>query len=529
MSSVNKQLLQIIWPFIFMVIFLLGSIAVSMELLSNVRAYVGGESQWSKGQKEATYFLNVYARTKFETDYQKFLRAIAIPAGDHKARIALDRSDPDIQSAWQGFIEANNHPDDVSGMISLFLHFRHTQLMEKPIEIWAQADIYLARINLLAQQMHTRITANNSDKEALFALLEEINTLSLKLTPLEDAFSRTLGEVSRQSKLLLDVSMLLMTLILLGLGISLSRRMVRRSVDVTNTLQQNQVHLSTVIDTAMDAVVEIDANGIITRWGGGAEVIFGWSIIEAIGQSLQSMIVSPNLLKDHLQSLSDSEPTTLAKRLEVQALRRDCSEFSAELTISPIKSQHKYAFCAFIRDITERKQAAEQLVNLAHYDVITGLPNRVLFLDRLDQEIKKSHRTNLPLTLMFIDIDHFKEVNDTLGHDMGDILLKEVAKRLLICVRGTDTVARFGGDEFVVILSQLDDSGSVERIAHNMLGKLVEPFQLADEVAYVSISIGIAFYHDYAMTHNEFIRHADQAMYMAKKSGRNRFNYFTTS
>lgn len=498
-----------------------------------MRAYVGGESQWSKGQKEATYFLNVYARTKSETDYQKFLQAIATPLGDHKARIELDRPEPDIERARQGFIEGGNHPDDVPGMISLFLRFRHTPLMEKPIVIWTEADIYLARLCSLAQQLHSRIRANDTDQEALFNLLEEINAVGLKLTPLEDAFSRTLGEVSRQVNLLIDVFVSVMTALLLGLGILLSRRMVKQRVASTNALRQSEMRLRATINAAMDAVVEIDSESVITHWSSQAETIFGWSQDEAIGQPIHRLIIPPNQREAHLQDLRNFMLTgvepVMNKRIEVQALRRDGSEFPAELTISPIRWQGTYEFCAFIRDITGQKKAAEQLRNLAHYDAITGLPNRVLFQDCLSQETKRSHRTGLPLAVMFLDVDHFKDINDTLGHDKGDILLKETAERLVSCVRDTDTVARFGGDEFVVILSQLHDLGSVDHIAQRMLETMADPFKLDGEVAYVSVSIGITIYPVDADSHDELIKNADQAMYQVKKTGRNRFTYFTSA
>jgi diguanylate cyclase (GGDEF)-like protein/PAS domain S-box-containing protein len=180
-------------------------------------------------------------------------------------------------------------------------------------------------------------------------------------------------------------------------------------------------------------------------------------------------------------------------------------------------------------DISERKQSEAQVFRLAHYDLITNLPNRVLFIDRLEQEIKKSHRTRLPITLMFLDLDRFKEVNDTLGHDIGDLLLKEAAHRLQSCVRDTDTVARLGGDEFTIILGELDDLGSAERVAQDILRKLAEPFHLGGEVVYISVSIGITLYPEDATDVDILLKNADQAMYAAKDQGRNCYHYFTPS
>ena len=180
-------------------------------------------------------------------------------------------------------------------------------------------------------------------------------------------------------------------------------------------------------------------------------------------------------------------------------------------------------------DITERKQAEETIRHQANFDPLTLLPNRRLFRDRLEQEIKMSNRRGLPLALMFVDLDNFKDVNDTLGHDMGDILLKDAAQRLSSCVRGADTVARMGGDEFTVILGELDDPSSIERLAQDILHKLAQPFQLRDEVAYISASIGITLYPEDASGIDELLKNSDQAMYAAKHQGRNCFSYFTPS
>jgi diguanylate cyclase (GGDEF)-like protein/PAS domain S-box-containing protein len=180
-------------------------------------------------------------------------------------------------------------------------------------------------------------------------------------------------------------------------------------------------------------------------------------------------------------------------------------------------------------DITERKQSEAQVFHLAHYDQITRLPNRILFLDRFEQEIKKTRRDGQTVTLMYLDLDRFKDVNDTLGHDMGDLLLKETAQRLVSCVRGSDTVARMGGDEFTVILNNLDSQSSAERVAQDILNKLAEPFNLGDELVYITTSIGISIFPNDGIEVEVLLKNADQAMYTAKEHGRNRYHYFTSS
>jgi len=181
---------------------------------------------------------------------------------------------------------------------------------------------------------------------------------------------------------------------------------------------------------------------------------------------------------------------------------------------------------ALFTDITKKKATEEAIWKQANFDGLTGLPNRRMFNDRLRLEMKKSARDVLPMALVFIDLDGFKAVNDTLGHAFGDILLKQVAERLLQSVRNTDTVARLGGDEFTVILSELKETGDAVRIVQEILHAMSRPFQLGHEMAEISASIGISLFPEDGQDAETLIKNADQAMYLAKRQGRNRFNYF---
>jgi diguanylate cyclase (GGDEF)-like protein/PAS domain S-box-containing protein len=184
-------------------------------------------------------------------------------------------------------------------------------------------------------------------------------------------------------------------------------------------------------------------------------------------------------------------------------------------------------YMAVFSDITKRKRDEEKIWRQANYDALTGLPNRNLFKDRLDQAMHAAHREGERLALMFIDLDRFKWVNDTLGHASGDLLLQETAARLQHSVRETDTVARLGGDEFTVLLNDIHNTGDVDRIAENLLKRLSEPFDLEGREAFVSGSIGITLYPGDAEDMEQLLGNADAAMYIAKDAGRNVFRYFT--
>jgi diguanylate cyclase (GGDEF)-like protein/PAS domain S-box-containing protein len=219
----------------------------------------------------------------------------------------------------------------------------------------------------------------------------------------------------------------------------------------------------------------------------------------------------------------------LAERHEFKFLRCDGTQCWVRLAVSPLfDAGGRYTGAlALASEIVNPVEASERMWRQANFDDLTGVPNRHMFHDRLDSELRKAGRDGAFLALLFIDLDKFKEVNDRLGHDQGDVLLVEAARRIAGCVRATDTVARLGGDEFTVILPGLDHPRSAERVAEDLLASLVQPFQLSSESASISASVGIGLFPGDASDAEGLIRHADQAMYAAKRGGRNAYSYFT--
>lgn len=175
--------------------------------------------------------------------------------------------------------------------------------------------------------------------------------------------------------------------------------------------------------------------------------------------------------------------------------------------------------------ITCLKQTNEQITHLAHHDVLTGLPNRILFYDRLSQAITRARRAKESFAVFFLDLDGFKLINDTFGHDVGDALLIEVAKRIMACVRDSDTVARMGGDEFTVILNNVRTPNSKDFVAKKIVEALARPFALNGKDCSVSVSIGIALYPDNGETAEQLVKTSDAAMYLAKHSGKNCYRF----
>lgn len=187
-----------------------------------------------------------------------------------------------------------------------------------------------------------------------------------------------------------------------------------------------------------------------------------------------------------------------------------------------------YRHVAQFMDITEQKTKDELIWKQDNFDMLTGLPNRRLFRDRLEQELKKAARNGAGVALLFIDLDHFRDVNDSLGHGKGDALLIQAGKRIARCLRGSDTLSRMGGDEFALVLTDADMRAQAERMAQQIIFQLTDPFELGDgDYAYVSASVGITLYPDDASDSEELLKNAEQAMYLAKKEGRSRVSYFS--
>jgi diguanylate cyclase (GGDEF)-like protein/PAS domain S-box-containing protein len=215
------------------------------------------------------------------------------------------------------------------------------------------------------------------------------------------------------------------------------------------------------------------------------------------------------------------------KIMEGQHIRKDGSIYPVETSISYIMQQDVDYIVSNVRDITERKKSQELIWQQANYDFLTSLPNRVMMLRKLHVSVQESLNNHKNIAVLCLDLDNFKDINDTLGHAYGDKLLIETAHRIKICISTTDTIARMGGDEFAIIMRYEDDTGNVERVTEQILQALSEPFYLGISKSYISVSIGITLCPNDATEVDTLLLQADQAMYAAKNHGKNQFHYFT--
>ena len=299
--------------------------------------------------------------------------------------------------------------------------------------------------------------------------------------------------------------------------------------EAEQALRRSEEQTRRIIDTASYAYIAMASDGLVTDWNQAAEQTFGWTREEVIGQSLAEKIIPTGQRDAHRDGLAQfavhGAGVMLGSRREMTALHRDGREFPVELTIWAVGEGAEATFSALVHDITLRKELERQLQHQAFHDSLTGLANRALFADRVSHAMSRQGRGKRSLAVIFLDLDDFKTVNDSLGHAAGDQLLTAVAERLRGVMRPEDTVARFGGDEFAMLLEETTRE-SARRVAERVLAALRSPFDLQGKQVFARGSAGVAVAQPGSLPADDLLRHADLAMYTAKARGKGRIEFF---
>jgi len=405
------------------------------------------------------------------------------------------------------------HPDDLDSDLNLLRQLTHGEIDRYQLEkryrhkdgtsVWV--DLHVAKL-----------LSVNGDLEYYIATVQNIQRrkeTEASLQALRHGLEQRVEE--RTAELLRANEML-------------SHTMLQR-LQADRELRQREAELSAVLEHASDAYVSIDESGAIRAWNRMAETTFGWSRDEALGQSFEKLVIPAAMREAHLagwrryRSAGDDE--ALRQRLEISALRRDGTAFPVEVRISPVEIDGHRFFSVFLHDITERKAMAERREKEALTDTLTGLPNRRSLLEYLPNAMARARRTGVPLGVLFLDLDGFKAVNDTFGHEIGDLLLQIVAERLKTCLRETDAVFRLAGDEFTAVVEgQFGGTQDAEQLAKKLIQLINEPVLIGAATVQVGVSIGIAvFRRDDPRTATQLLREADSRMYEAKQAGKGRF------
>ncbi|EJL02626.1 MULTISPECIES: EAL domain-containing protein [Pseudomonas] len=527
----TPRLLGIVWPFIAVVLFqaLLGG--VSLYVLSAVRGYVAGESLWSKGQKDAIYYLNLYADSRDEVIFRKYEQAIAVPEGGHELRVALDREPPDLEAAKAGILKGGNHPDDVSSLIWLYLNFRHFSYLEEAIDLWTVGDGYLIELDNVARQMHRSVIAGEASETDIRGWKARIFAINDSVTPAAKAFSDALGEGSRFILRLLLVTNFATALGLIVLALLRTHKLLAQRQVFANALQLEKERAQITLQSIGDGVITTDVEGAIAYMNPAAEAMTHWKAEHATGLPLAALF---NLLDDNAQT----EGLTLIEHILSGRLsgasehskliqRLDGSTVSVTLVGAPIRHAGKVSGAVLVlHDMTQERQYIANLSWQATHDALTGLANRREFEYRLEQALHNLTRQVGRHALMFLDLDQFKLVNDTCGHAAGDELLRHICALLQSGLRENDTLARLGGDEFGILLENCSPEAA-EKIAEGLRQTVQNlHFVWKGRPFVTTVSIGLVHIAQTPTTLEASLRAADMACYMAKEKGRNRVQVY---
>ena len=304
---------------------------------------------------------------------------------------------------------------------------------------------------------------------------------------------------------------------------------MREIEGAANTALRESEQLSrAAIDTAVDGILTIDERGVVQTLNPAAQRLFGWSSSELVGRNVATLMPA-QYGQEHDEYLArylrTGERRIIGIGREVTGLRRDGTTFPMDLAVSEVWLGARRLFTGVVRDISERRIFQARLAHQAMHDPLTGLANRALLIERIEHAISRFDRTRGHLAVLFLDLDRFKVVNDSMGHDAGDQLLMEAAARLRDVMRPADTVARLGGDEFVLLVEDVADTRAAAAVAARVVATLSEPFTLRGNAAYVSASVGVALGAPGDVA-QDVLRDADAAMYAAKAAGRSRFEIF---
>ncbi len=277
------------------------------------------------------------------------------------------------------------------------------------------------------------------------------------------------------------------------------------------------------------AVIEWDREHRVSAWNPAAEAMFGFRESEVLGRCATDFIVPASdaaVVEAMWEELAETRDGT---KFGLANLTRPGTVIQCEWYNTPLVDPggRIVGFASLVQDVTERLNTERTIQYMAHHDALTGLPNRRLMQDRLNQAIMQARRKQRYVAVLFLDLDRFKMLNDTLGHDTGDIILKDVARRLTASVREVDTVSREGGDEFVVILPDLEHPENARVVADKIVREFAHPIEIGGQEVYLTTSIGISHYPNDATDVNQLLKHADSAMYQAKDAGRNTVRFFT--
>ncbi len=525
-------LFRLTWPLICVAVLQLSLTLVSLEVLSSLHAYGNGESMWSKGQKDAVYFLVLYTESHNEEHYQRYLDAIALPLGDYRGRLAMEAEQFSYDDAYAGLRAGGNSPEDIERVIWLFRHFHNIGPFPRIIRIWAETDAPLLELRQLGEKIHHALhgTAREewSDHDDWKARIYAIND---RITPLALAFSEAVVKTAHDLTRGLVAANFAACLVMIVFGLMATRKLVGQREKAEEELRDEQQRAQITLAALGDAVLAVDEQCRVTYMNPAAERLAQQQAGNARLRPLADLF---GLLDEHGQDdgLHPVEEILKGKMDSAvsasrQLRRQDGTEIMVSMVVAPVHLHEGAAGAVVVlHDTTRERQYVANLSWQASHDALTGLVNRREFDRRLTRAVGRQQESSAHHVLMYLDFDQFKIINDTCGHAVGDQLICQAARQLQACLRESDTLARLGGDEFGVLLENCPVEPAM-KIAEN-LRKAVQDLDFSSNgrTFSIGVSIGLVGLAPSQFEVAEALKAADMACYLAKEKGRNRIQVY---
>jgi diguanylate cyclase (GGDEF)-like protein/PAS domain S-box-containing protein len=411
----------------------------------------------------------------------------------------------------------------MDGLISLYSRFSGFGPMDYVLTLWKRSDLHMDQLRAIATRLREAGPAIEIN-EAL-RVAQQIHWVNMALAPLESDFADTLVEMQRTAQSLMTIGILIIAAVLLIGGITLARRFLAQNARLQQTLSEGEAQMRHLVEAApLPLMIVRAADQCILYGNERALEQFGLDFDSAHARALAEFHVQPEIRQQLAEALSRQGSVR-----DFEAHLKDVNgrEFWMLLSAQPMRYTGAVCLLVALANIDDRKRMQDDMRRKAMHDPLTGLPNRAMFMESLERAVHKARRRTSRATVLFIDLDRFKEVNDTMGHHAGDELLKAVGERLGTAVRQSDLVARLGGDEFVVLIEEHGGPEEVMIVAQKVLSLLARPVLIDWREVQISGSLGIASFPEDGADLESLVKNADTAMYQAKERGRNNFQFYS--
>lgn len=497
-------------------------------LEDTITAFIKGEGLYSEAEKEAVSSLEEYARTGEPEAWSRYQEAVQVPVAARQAREALQRDPPDRERARQHFVQLGLESNETDGMIRLFSWLSGWDPVDQSIDRWTQADSLVAELRAEGRRIHSQWQTPPPDRAALDRMLDRVATLEAGIADRRQQFRTSIdraGDLARQWGQAAIIGLTVLLLVLMGNVIRRFYGMVREREDRFRQMSESIGEVFWLRPADGSEMLYISP-AFEEVWGRPVEELYqrpaSW--LEAVHPEDRDRVREAAL--EGAEASFEVEYRILRPDGEVRWIQDQGFPVEGAATVSD-------RIAGVARDITDRKQLEERLRHRSFHDPLTGLANRSLLQDRLEQGLARSRRYEVPLGLLMLDVDDFKRINDELGHTAGDDVLSELARRLEEAVREEDTVARWGGDEFVIVLPELAEPDAVSDAWERLRTANRSPIEVHGEPVHVDLTVGAAVHSDQdrpqtvqAQGPEELTRFASLALHWAKEDKPEGFSLF---